>query len=81
MKIEVFRDDKFRLRHKNPLQLEINIIHFFIYESALVAQVAVLNEWSVLSFKYNKPLMLKLKLQMYFDKEKLLYMKTFIHHS
>jgi len=66
---------KFRLEHKNPLQLEINIIHFFIYESALVTYSSrkdtVLKEWSVLSFKYNKPLMLKLKLQMYFDKEKL----------
>jgi hypothetical protein len=76
MKIEVFRDDKFRLQYKNPIQFEINIIHFFIYESALVTYSSikdtVLNEWSVLSFKYSKPLTLKLKLQMYFDKEKLL---------
>jgi len=48
MKIEVFRDDKFRLRYKNLLQLEINIIHFFIYEAALVTYSSrkdtVLNE-------------------------------------
>jgi hypothetical protein len=78
MKTEVFWDNKVRLWHKNPLTTAWNQHNslFLMYESALVTYSSrkdtVLNEWSVLSFKYNRQLMPKLNLQMYFDKEKLL---------